>query len=145
MVCLITNFVSNKSYNAAVVALHPQFLKSLLSFTRRITFLSFFILLIDISVGVKIKLRIDGRHDPEIFISLLGPMGIAEYDELQINDSIKIDKILDYIDDLKKDRILDDRDSNEFEFKVKKIFNDNYSDDQDKIKFENNSEGGFKL
>jgi signal transduction histidine kinase len=82
----------------------------------------------------------------EIFISLLGPMGIAEYDELQISDSIKIDKILEYIDELKKDRILDNNDSTLFEFEVKKIFSDNYSDGQDEINLENNEEeGGIKI
>jgi hypothetical protein len=81
----------------------------------------------------------------EIFVSLLGPMGIAEYDELQINDSIKIDKILEYIDGLKKDRILDNQDSSEFEFEVKKIFRDNFSDEQDEITYNNNDERGFKI
>jgi signal transduction histidine kinase len=74
----------------------------------------------------------------EIFISL--------FDELQINDSIKIDKILEYIDELKKDRILDNNDSTLFEFEVKKIFSDNYSDEQDEITIENNEEeGGIKI
>jgi hypothetical protein len=73
-------------------------------------------------------------------------MGIAEYDELQINDCIKIEKILEYIDVLKKDRILDDEDSNEFEFEVKKIFSDNYSDEEDEIILENkNEDGGLKI
>jgi len=82
----------------------------------------------------------------EIFVSLLGPMGIAEYDELQINDSIKIDKILEYIDDLKKDRIIDNQDSSEFKFEVKKIFRDNFSDEQDEITYDNNNEErGFKI
>jgi len=76
----------------------------------------------------------------EIFITLLGPMGIAEYDELQINDSIKKDKILEYVDDLKKDRILNNQDSNEFKFEVKKIFSDNRSDEQDEIIYDNNNQ-----
>ena len=43
-----------------------------------------------------------------------------------------------YIDELKKDRILDNNDSTLFEGEVKKIFSDNYSEEQDEVTLENN-------
>ena len=83
----------------------------------------------------------------EKFISMLGPMGIAEFDELQINDSIEKEKILEYIDNLKKERILNEQNSLEFKSEIRKIFGDKLTDEQEKLVFDHNNQeiGGSKL
>jgi hypothetical protein len=78
----------------------------------------------------------------EKFISILGPMGIAEFDELQINNEIEKDKILDYIDNLKKERILDEQSSKEFKFEIINIFGDKPIDEKDEIVDDKNKEIG---
>ena len=83
----------------------------------------------------------------EKFISMLGPMGIAEFDELQINDSIEKEKILEYIDNLKKERILNEQNSQEFKSEIRKIFGDKFTTEQDELIFDHNNQeiGGSKI
>ena len=83
----------------------------------------------------------------EKFISILGPMGITEFDELQINDSIEKEKILKYIDDLKKEQILNEQNSKEFKLEVRKIFGDKLPNEQDELVFDhdNHEIRGFKI
>jgi hypothetical protein len=83
----------------------------------------------------------------EKFISMLGPMGIAEFDELQINDSIEEEKILEYIDTLRKERILNEQNSKEFQLEVRKIFGDKLIDEPDELILDSNSQdiGGSKI
>jgi len=83
----------------------------------------------------------------EKFISILGPMGIAEFDELQINNEIEKDKIINYIDNLKKERILDEQSSKEFKTEIVKIFSDKPFDEEKEIVEEENKEikGDFKI
>jgi len=80
----------------------------------------------------------------EKFISILGPMGIVEFDELQIKDSIKEKGIFKYIDELKKEKILNEQNSKEFKLEVKKIFGDKNSDEQDELVF-NHEIRGFEI
>jgi hypothetical protein len=77
----------------------------------------------------------------EKFISILGPMGIVEFDELQINDSIKKKGIFKYIDGLKKEKILNEENSEEFKLEVEKIFGDKTSDEQDELVFDQEIRG----
>ncbi len=82
----------------------------------------------------------------EKFISILGPMGIAEFDELHINNEIEKDKIIKYIDTLKKERILDEQNSKEFKYEIIKIFGDKLSDEEDEIvEGENQKTGDFEI
>ena len=83
----------------------------------------------------------------EKFISMLGPMGIAEFDELQINDSIEKEKILKYIDNLKKERILNEQNSQEFKSEIRKIFGDKPIYEKEKLVFDHNNQeiGGSKI
>jgi len=83
----------------------------------------------------------------EKFISILGPMGIAEFDELQINNLIDKEKILKYIDNLKKERILDEQYSKEFKLEIRKIFYDKLPDEQDGLVYDdtNHEVGDFKI
>ena len=83
----------------------------------------------------------------EKFISILGSMGIAEFDELQINNLIEKDKILKYIDNLKKERILDEQYSKEFKLEIRKIFSDKLPDEQDGLVYDetNHEVGDFKI
>ena len=82
----------------------------------------------------------------EKFISVLGPMGIAEFDELQINNEIEKDNIISYIDNLRKERILNEENSREFKLEIIKIFHDLSTDDKDELKVDDNQEiGDFKI
>jgi len=82
----------------------------------------------------------------EKFISMLGPMGIAEFDELQINNEIEKDKIISYIDNLKKERILNEEISREFKLEIIKIFRETPSDEPDELVVDENQEiGDFKI
>jgi hypothetical protein len=78
----------------------------------------------------------------EKFISILGPMGIAEFDELQINNEIEKEKIIEYIDNLKEKRILDEQNSKEFKFEITKIFSDRPLDEDEKVVEDQNKEKG---
>lgn len=78
----------------------------------------------------------------EKFISILGPMGIAEFDELQINNEIEKNKILEYIDTLKKERILDEEYSKEFKYEIIKIFSDKPEDEKSKLDGDENQDLG---
>ena len=78
----------------------------------------------------------------EKFISILGPMGIAEFDELQINNEIEKEKIIEYIDNLKEKRILDEENSKEFKFEITKIFGDKPLDEDEKVVEDENKEKG---
>jgi signal transduction histidine kinase len=82
----------------------------------------------------------------EKFISILGPMGIAEFDELQINNEIEKEKIIEYIDNLKNERILDEESSIEFKCEITKIFGDKpLNEVEEKITEENKEiEGDFE-
>jgi hypothetical protein len=82
----------------------------------------------------------------EKFISILGPMGIAEFDELQINNEIEKEKIIEYIDNLKEKRILDEQNSKEFKFEITKIFGDKPLDEEEKVvEDENKEKGDFEV
>jgi signal transduction histidine kinase len=76
----------------------------------------------------------------EKFISILGPMGIAEFDELQINNEIEKDKIIEYIENLTKERILDEQSSKEFKFEIVKIFGDKPNDRVEEINEDENKD-----
>ncbi|KYK30541.1 MAG: hypothetical protein AYK22_03460 [Thermoplasmatales archaeon SG8-52-3] len=81
----------------------------------------------------------------EKFISTLGPMGIAEFDELHINNEIEKDKILDYINKLKKERILDEKSSKDFEYEIIKIFGDKPSNENDELVEEDKKIGDIEI
>jgi hypothetical protein len=82
----------------------------------------------------------------EKFISILGPMGIVEFDELKINNEIEQDIIIKYIDNLKKERILNEQNSKDFKLEIIKIFGDNNLNEQEEPVVVNNNEiGEFKI
>ena len=78
----------------------------------------------------------------EKFISILGPMGIAEFDELQINNEIEKDKIIDYIDNLKKERILNEQNYKEFKEEILKIFSETPTDEPTDLVIDENQKIG---
>jgi len=81
----------------------------------------------------------------EKFISILGPMGIAEFDELQINNEIEKEKIIEYIDNLKEKRILDEENSKEFKFEITKIFGDKPLDEEKIVEDQNKEKGDIEI
>ncbi len=82
----------------------------------------------------------------EKFISILGPMGIVEFDELKINNEIELDNIIKYIDNLKIERILNEQNSKEFKLEIIKIFGDNPLNEKEETIVVNNHEiGEFKI
>jgi signal transduction histidine kinase len=82
----------------------------------------------------------------EKFISILGPMGIVEFDELKINNEIEQDVILNYIDNLKEEQILNEQNSKEFKLEIIKIFGDNPLNEQEEPVVVNDNEiGEFKI
>ena len=78
----------------------------------------------------------------EKFISILGPMGIVEFDELKINNEIEQDIIIKYINNLKKERILNEENSKEFKIEIIKIFGENPLNEQEEQVVVNNNEIG---
>jgi signal transduction histidine kinase len=58
------------------------------------------------------------------FIASLGPMGMAEFDELKTNDTIGKEDILNYIDKLSEERILNSVNAEQFKENIRKIFGD---------------------
>ena len=66
----------------------------------------------------------------EEFILMLGPMGIAEFDELKNKNAIEKSSLIDYIDELKELNILSDLIADEFKTSIGKIFGENITDEE---------------
>ena len=73
------------------------------------------------------------RKIKEEFKSVLGPLGVNEYEELKKQNSIDKNDLLEYIDDLEQNYIINDEKANYFKNQISNIFGENKKNDIEKI------------
>lgn len=66
----------------------------------------------------------------EEFILKLGPMGMAEFDDLKNKNSIEKLSLMDYVDELEELNIISDSIANDFKINIGKIFGENITDEE---------------